>query len=97
MILCSPVKMGRKHTKQRAMLAPFDNDTQLLLLEVDRAMKEQAEQVKGEANWASLNNKEYEPDVETLVWLKIMQAYGVLMNRALEAGWVQGGLYESSD
>jgi hypothetical protein len=80
----------------KPLLAPFDEATQELLLEIDQAMKAQAEHIKGEANWASLNNKPYKPDMETLVWLKVMKGYGVLMNRALEAGWIKGALYEDA-
>jgi hypothetical protein len=72
------------------ILAPFDDETQALLHKVDSACASQVENVKEELNKASLSNGEYQVDLETLVWMEIIKAYGVLMNRAIDAGWVKG-------
>ncbi len=72
------------------ILAPFDAETQELLFKVDAACASQVEGVREELKKASLSNGEYQVPLETLVWMEIIKAYGVLMNRAIDAGWVKG-------
>jgi hypothetical protein len=73
-----------------SLLAPFSDEDQAVLLEVDNACSIQAQHVKAEMDKASLSGGEYKVDLETLTWMKITKAYGILMNRAIEAGWVEG-------
>ena len=80
-----------------SILAPFDDDTQELLRQVDGACMAQSEHVKSEMSKASLAGGEYKVDLETLTWIKIIKAYGILMNRAIEAGWVRGVILEEND
>lgn len=72
------------------VIAPFDEETNTLLAEVDIACRGQQDLIKQEAKIASLNNKPLEVDMGTLAWLKIIKAYGVLYNRAIDAGWASG-------
>lgn len=71
-----------------ALIAPFEEEEQLLLKEIDLACQMQMSRLKDEATRVKLAGLPMEPDMETLVWLKIIKAYGVLYSRAIEAGWV---------
>ena len=84
-------------TNPTNLLTPFDEETQLLLLQVDNACAQVLAGFKEEANKASLANKELEVDIEAIVWSRIIKAYGVLMNRAIECGWVEGIQVENKE
>jgi hypothetical protein len=74
-----------------SLLAPFDEETQVLLLEVDAACSLQMQQLMEKINQAALaGDEEYKMDLETMVWTKVIRAYGKLMNRAIDAGWISG-------
>jgi hypothetical protein len=81
----------------KLILAPFDDETQKLLNEVDSACRMQSELLLEEMSKASLAAEEYKMPIESMVWWKVIQAYGVLMNRAIDAGWVDGILTEIKD
>ena len=86
------------HTK---LLQPFDKESQSLLKSVDAACQTQMMKMKEEATLAALGNNPFEVDLETLVWTRLIRAYGILYNRAIEAGWVDdvhlGGVDGMSD
>lgn len=72
------------------ILAPFSDDVQALLIELDEACAVQHKNLKEEAKKASLGGKYLEVDMETLVWLKFIKGYGILFNRGVDAGWIKG-------
>lgn len=69
-------------------LAPFNVNQQTLMRVVDKACQEVAEQIKEQATRCSLAGETFEPDMETAGWMNIIAAYGILYNRAIEAGWI---------
>ena len=73
----------------KKVLAEFDDKTQQLLMEVDKACQIQLEGLKEEARKASLEDKELEVSLEDLVWLKLIKAYGIMYNRCIDAGWIK--------
>ena len=73
------------------LTSQFDDKTQALLTRVDRACSQQFESIQAEIDAASLaGDKEFKLDLESIVWLEIAKAYGILMNRAIDSGWVEG-------
>ena len=76
--------------KGASLLLPFDDDEQLLLKQVDNACFTQGKLLKEEATRQKLAGKPLTVDMETLVWVKLIRAYGILFNRAVDAGWVTG-------
>lgn len=73
----------------------FDDTTQVLLTRVDKACGQQYELIQAEIDKASLaGDKEFKLDLESIVWMEIAKAYGILFNRAIEEGWVKGILQE---
>lgn len=73
-----------------SILTPFDEPTQKLLKELDTACAAQIELLREEARKASLSgDKELQVDLETLVWSRFIRGYGILYNRAIDAGWIQ--------
>ena len=76
--------------KGASLLLPFDDDEQLLLKQVDNACFIQGKLLKEEATRQKLAGKPLTVDMETLVWFKLIRAYGILFNRAVDAGWVTG-------
>ncbi len=81
--------------KATSILKPFDDESQILLNEVDYACSVQMESLRKEAQAKSLANETLEIDVEVMAWLKIIKAYGILYNRAVDAGWIEGVITES--
>ena len=74
-----------------SLLTPFDSETQVLLQEVDGACAAQKAVLMEKIKQASLAGEtQYKMDLETMVWTKIIKAYGILMNRAIDSGWVEG-------
>lgn len=76
------------------LLIKFDEPTQHLLKEVDLACQAQVALMREEAEKASLAGKELEIDMETMVWVKIIKAWGILYNRAVDAGWIDDIMLE---
>lgn len=77
------------------LTSKFDDNTQDLLLRVDRACSQQFENIQAEIDAASLaGDKEFKLDLESIVWMEIAKAYGILMNRAIDEGWVEGVVLE---
>ena len=76
------------------VLAPFDEETEKLLLEFDQACRMQSEVLLKAMERSSLAGEEYVMTIETMVWWKAIKAYGILMNRAINAGWVRGVVTE---
>lgn len=72
------------------MIAPFDEETQNDLKEMDVACAIQIKQLREKAAQASLAGVPYEIDVETMVWMKVIKSFGILYNRAIDAGWIDG-------
>ena len=70
------------------VLTPFDDAEQELLKQVDLAIRSEIEHLKEEMNSASLKGEQLEVDVETLALSRFFKAYGILYNRAVDAGWV---------
>lgn len=79
------------------ILLEFDDEVQQHLKEVDYAMRQQSKVMREEARSASLSGKKLVMDAETAAWLKIMDAYGILFNRAVEAGWINDNSIEDKD
>ena len=77
------------------MLAPFDDEVCKLLKELDNACAVQTAMFKEEMNKASLKGEVFSPDMETLVWLKFIKGFGILYNRAIDAGWVRDILLDN--
>lgn len=77
------------------ILAPFDDETLTVLKEVDQACAIQIALLREDANKASLRNEDLEVDMEAMVWLKVIKAYGILYNRAIDAGWIPEILTEN--
>ena len=74
-----------------SIIAEFDEETQELLKSVDKACSAQMGEIMADMERASLaGDTEYKMDLETLVWTKVIRAYGILINRAIDAGWVTG-------
>ena len=46
---------------------------------------------------SSLKGEDYKMDIETMVWFKVIKAYGILMNAAIDAGWVRGVVTENDN
>lgn len=80
-----------------AILSPFDEDTQALLKELDVACAAQINQLRADARKKSLIGEPYEADVETMVWLKFIKGYGILYNRAVDAGWLEDIIQENKN
>ncbi len=72
------------------MLLPFSEEEQGVLKEVDIACKVHAKKLGQDMQRAAMRNKDWEPDTEGLVTMSFLSAYGILMNRAIDAGWVTG-------
>ena len=73
------------------LTSKFDDKTQALVQRVDRACSQQFENIQAEIDAASLaGDKEFRLDLESIVWMEIAKAYGILMNRAIDEGWVEG-------
>lgn len=82
---------------QTSILAPFGDEDQALLRQVDLACRAEAARLKEEAKKKALANEEFQVDMETMAWFKIIQAYGILYNRAVDAGWIQDILLEKNN
>ena len=74
----------------------FEDETQALLARVDNACSQQYINIQAEIDAASLaGDKEFRLDLESIVWMEIAKAYGILYNRAVEEGWVKGILRDN--
>lgn len=72
-----------------ARLMPFDESQQKLLTLVDAACQSQAKVLKDEITRRQLAGEQLALDDETTGWMNIITAYGILFNRAIEAGWIE--------
>ena len=70
------------------ILAPFDKGQQDRLKLVDSTCQAQMEHMKKEMQTDRLLGKDVTPDMETVAWVEIITAYGLLYNRCVEAGWI---------
>jgi len=76
----------------------FGDETQALLMRVDRACGEQYAIIQADIDAASLaGDKEFKLDLESIVWMEIAKAYGILYNRAVDEGWVKGIVLENEE
>ena len=74
----------------------FEDEIQVLLARVDSACSQQYANIQAEIDAASLaGDKEFRLDLESIVWMEIAKAYGILYNRAIEEGWVKGILQDT--
>lgn len=71
------------------ILGPFDQETQKLLCLVDGACQAQAKLIRDEVARKKLAGEDLAPDAETVGWLQLIKAYGILFNRAVEASWIK--------
>jgi len=81
-------------TNPTSILLPFDEETQKRLLLMDAGCQVLVEQENTEEARCLLSNEPYEPDMETAGFKEFIACYGILMNRAIEAGWIKGVLHE---
>ena len=72
-----------------SILGPFDEATQEKLKRVDLACRAEAEAIRERVNKASLAGEDFQPSQQDLVSITIVECFGVLYNRAVEAGWIQ--------
>lgn len=79
----------------KAVLAEFDDETQEMLKEMDVACGVQMEALRKEAQSKSLANEPLEIDTEMMVWIRVIKCYGILYNRAVDAGWIRDVLTEN--
>jgi len=83
--------MPKTDQKHIDIISPFDDETQALLIQVDNACASQMQRIMEDMEKASLaGDTEYKMDLESLVWSRVIRAYGILMNRSIDAGWVKG-------
>ena len=79
------------------LTSKFEDDIQALLMRVDRACGQQFELIQAEIDAASLaGDEEFKLDLESIVWMEIAKAYGILYNRAVDEGWVDGIIVDKS-
>lgn len=84
-------------THSTDLLVEFTEEDQQLLKQVDLACRAEAARLKEQARKSALANEEFLVDMETLAWFKIIKAYGILYNRAVDAGWVKDVHLEKAD
>ena len=78
------------------IIGPFDPNRQQLLKDVDKVCREQSAIILKEARKAALEGKDPEFDVDTQGWMAIITAYGLLYNRAVQAGWIEDMYYDGN-
>jgi len=71
------------------ILAPFDEHTQMRLKLMDAGCEAI---VLGEEAEQAADPESYAPDAPTVAFLEFAKCFGILMNRAIDAGWVNGVL-----
>ena len=71
------------------ILAPFDDGQQNTLKLVDAACQSQMRALQSEATRQKISGEPLHMDAETAGWVQIITAYGILYNRAIDAGWIQ--------
>jgi len=71
------------------LLAPFDKEQQAFLKTIDKVCEMQAQEIRKAVVAKVVNGAETPPDPETAGWMNIIAAYGILFNRAVEAGWIE--------
>ena len=72
------------------ILAPFEKNQQILLTLVDSACQAQSEILNEDITRRRLSGESFSTlDDETFGWINIIKAYGILYNRAVEAGWIE--------
>lgn len=76
-------------TSESKILAPFDKATQIWLSSVDKAARGEAQRVSQRLREAELAGEPVELDADEQGIMALIQALGVLYNRAIMAGWVQ--------
>lgn len=76
-----------KHT---SILAPFDEPTQFRLKLMDSGCEQIVKQEEEAKNKALFAGEEYLPDQQTVAFLEFCKCFGILMNRAIDAGWIDG-------
>ena len=78
-------------TFQVKILAPFNDVDAKFLTEVDRACRAVMAAMEEEANKTALSGEQnMKLDMETIAWLKFIRGFGLLYNRAVDCGWLQG-------
>ena len=72
------------------VMAPFDDATQFRLKLMDAGCEQIVAEEQQVKDAASLAGEEYAPDHQTVAFLEFAKCFGILMNRAIECGWVEG-------
>jgi hypothetical protein len=70
------------------VIAPFSREEQEFLKQIDKVCKENARLIKNKLATDSLHNRAGKLDEEDQGWIAFIRAYGILYNRAIEAGWI---------
>jgi hypothetical protein len=76
--------------KPTSILAPFDAPTQFRLKLMDAGCEAIVISEGEEEKRALLAGEEYSPDQQTIAFLEFCKCFGILMNRAIDCGWVEG-------
>ena len=72
------------------ILAPFDDETQEFLRLVDKACDTAIEDMKDEKRRCELTGEEFQMNYEIAAQLNMIRAFGIMYNRCVDAGWVEG-------
>jgi hypothetical protein len=79
--------MTESNTK---LLAPFDEETQEFLKLVDSACTRGIDMLGAEMRRCKLKEEEFEVTHEVLATINMIRGFGILYNRCIDAGWVDG-------
>ena len=70
------------------ILAPFDEATQFRLKLMDAGCEQIVTQEEEVKKQAELSGVKYEVSMETAALLEFSKCFGILMNRAIDCGWI---------
>jgi len=74
--------------KAREILKPFSESDQKILKVVDQGCRMQAKMISDEDTRAKLAGEPLEVTPEVAAWRVMIRGFGILYNRAVDAGWV---------
>ena len=86
--------LGEAKFTAHAVYGPFDDETQAKLHEWDNLCRGQHIILEDAMKKASLAGEDYKMTIDDMIWFKGITAFGILMNRAIDAGWVTGIMTE---
>lgn len=70
------------------VIAPFDRPTQQFLAAIDKTCRMESMRIADEMSALTLAGKDAIPDADDQGILALIQAYGILFNRCIHAGWI---------